>query len=430
MVLELASRYSTPSEEASVGINDKGQTPLHLACSKGWIRCVDPLVIKFPSELNVKDNRGNAPLMTAFLAGHGNIVSLLKQRYKVKFESEDIILPIYKEENEKHKSEEINTDINKLSVTKESACLLAAAKQGSLVVVRALPSHPSCDLLARDEEGNTALHIAASRGHHEVVLELASRYSTPEKGSAGKNIEGQTSLHLASSKGYVECVRVLVTRFPDELKVRDKYDNLPLHSATLFGHSNIVDCLCEEFGGDVDSLGYFSSTCLLLACSGGHINLTRELFMKYNCWRDALDETRGLATSFAAYYGPTHLLQVLIDEFNFYPASTLLTNCQNLLHLSCAGKHIKTASVLINKYCLDPNTRDLHGCTALHMHRVCYPHYNTLESVGNFHSPEDIQPIALIDMLVDLKCDPMDKDRFGRTALHLAVLSVQTQIVK
>ena len=33
-------------------------------------------------------------------------------------------------------------------------------------------SHPSCDLMARDEEGNTALHIAASSGHNDVVEEL------------------------------------------------------------------------------------------------------------------------------------------------------------------------------------------------------------------------------------------------------------------
>ena len=52
------------------------------------------------------------------------------------------------------------------------ALLLRAAKQGSLVLVRALLSHPSCDLMARDEEGNTALHIAASSGHHDVVEEL------------------------------------------------------------------------------------------------------------------------------------------------------------------------------------------------------------------------------------------------------------------
>ena len=186
VVLELASRYSMPTEEASVGINNDGQTSLHLACSKGWIKCVDPLAIKFPSEMDVKDSSGNVPLMTASLAGHDDIVSLLQRRCKVKFESENAKLPINQEKNVTKSLEEIITDKSRLSVTKESSCLLAAAKRGSLAVVRALLSHPSCDLLARDEEGNIALHISASRGHHEVVLELASRYSTP---SAGKKMK-------------------------------------------------------------------------------------------------------------------------------------------------------------------------------------------------------------------------------------------------
>ena len=75
-----------------------------------------------------------------------------------------------------------------------SALLLAAAKQGSVLVVKALLSHESCDPLARDEAGNTALHIAARRGHHNVVQELVGRYTTL---SAGKNKAGDTPLHLA-----------------------------------------------------------------------------------------------------------------------------------------------------------------------------------------------------------------------------------------
>ena len=156
------------------------------------------------------------------------------------------------------------------------ACLLTAAKQGSLVVVKALLSHPLCELLARDEEGNTALHLAASGGYHEVVLELACKYEMP---SGGRNDVAQTPLHMAASKGRVECVRVLATLFPDDLKMKDKYDNLPLHTAALFGHSDTVDCLCQEFDGDIESVGNYNTTCLHLSCCGGHIKLTQKLLL-------------------------------------------------------------------------------------------------------------------------------------------------------
>ena len=304
------------------------------------------------------------------------------------------------------------------------ACLLTAAKRGSLVVVKAILSHPSCGLLARDEEGNTALHLAASGGYHEVVLELASKYDMP---SGGNNDVAQTPLHMAASKGRVECVRVLATLFPDDLTVKDKYDNLPLHNAALLGHSDTVDCLCQEFDGDIESVGNYNNTCLHLSCCGGHVQLTQKLLLKYNCRKDALDEAGGLAFSCAASYGHTHLLEMLIDEFNFSPTTKRLSDGMNLLHLACVERHIKTINILIEKYCLDPTARNSLGRTALHY--VCLPGGDTLENVGNFHFPDDIEPTALVDILVGLKCDPMDKDKKGCTALHLAALSGQTMVV-
>ena len=304
------------------------------------------------------------------------------------------------------------------------ACLLTAAKRGSLVVVKALLSHPLCGLLARDEEGNTALHLAANGGYHEVVLELANKYDMP---SGGKTDVAQTPLHMAASKGRVECVRVLATLFPDDLKVKDKYDNLPLHTAALFGHTDTVDCLCQEFDGDVESVGNYNTTCLHLSCCGGHIKLTQKLLLKYGCRRDALDETGELASSCAASYGHTHLLEMLIDEFNFSPTTKRLSDGMNLLHLACVGIHLKTIHILIKKYCLDPNARTSLGRTDLH--HVCLPGGDSLDNVGNFHFPDDIEPTALVDILVGLKCDPMDKDNDGATALHYAALIGQTMVV-
>ena len=418
VVLELASRYNTLSEDASAGKNNDGQTPLHLACSKGWIKCVDPLAIKFPSELNVKDSSGNVPLVTASLAGHDNIASLLKLKYKAKLQSEDIKLPINQEENKKEELEEINNDISKLSITTESSCLVAAAKRGSLVLVNALLSHPSCDLLARDKEGNTALHIAASRGHHEVVLELASRYSTL---SAGKNDKKQVPLHLASFKGWRECIRILVTTFKEDVAIKEEYDNLPLHYAALYGHSNAVDCLCVEFKCDPESKGLHGNNCLHMACRGGHVQLVRSLLVTYRCRRDAVDDSESLATHCAAFYGHLDPLRVLINEFGYSPNAVRATNGHSLCHHACAGKHINTVKYLINECKLDPNTRDQDGCSSIH--HACHSRSRTdpFIRVDDFHYSNDIDPTpALVDMLISNRCNPMDRTNNGSTAVHIA----------
>ena len=304
--------------------------------------------------------------------------------------------------------------------------LLAAAKEGSLLAVRTLLLfRSSCDLLARDKEGNSALHIAASKGHHEVVVELVSRYDIP---SAGMNNGGETPLHLVCSKGFLESVRVLVTKFPGDLKVKDKYNNLPLHNAALFGHCDIVDCLCLEFGGDPQSLGHANSTCLHLACYSGSIKLVRDLLVKYHCKMDSLEDTGSLATHCAAYYGHTQLVEMLIDEFNDSPHTRRPGDGKTLLHHACGARHVQTTAVLINKYNLNPNTKDFYGKTALHC--ACSPLSDSLACGANFHNTSDIDCDAIVHMLLDIKCNPLDKDNVGRNALHLAASSGQGNIVK
>jgi ankyrin repeat protein len=211
VVLELASRYTTASSESIAGMNNEGDTPLHLACRNGSMKCVKILANVFPINLTINNSGGDTPLAVALLAEHNEVVLLLNQKYDVCIESDQSSGMLAGNIKAVEKASKCNPML--------AACLLAAAKQGSLVLVRALLSHPSCDLLARDEDGNTALHIAASRGHHEVVLELASRCMKElSEVSTCINDKGQTALHLACCKGWVKCVRTLATRFPCDLR--------------------------------------------------------------------------------------------------------------------------------------------------------------------------------------------------------------------
>ena len=407
IVQELASRYTTPS----AGKNKEGHTPLHLACSKGWMKCMNILATMFPRELKMKDNDGNLPVNLACLCKHDQVVALLHHI-----------------DAKRGKYIRQKPPTNSGSVPVLTSCLFKAVQTGSLALVMTLLSHPSCDLLARDEEGNTALHIAASSGHHDIVQELASRYTTP---SAGKNKEGHTPLHLACSKGWATCVTVLADRFPGDLMQKDEHGNLPLHLAALFGHDDIIVCLCDRFGGDPESPGCEGNNCLLLACRGGHVQLVRTLLVKYNCRKDTVDDFGSLPSHCAAFYGHAELLKMLIDEFDYSPTATRPNDGCNVLHHACAGAHVRTANILINKYQVDTNARDSQGCTALHWayKQGTFPK-SCLDGIGDFHFSGDIESCLIMEMLINAKCDPMAKDNREGIALHYAATSGQDQVVK
>lgn len=62
-------------------------------------------------------------------------------------------------------------------------------------------------LNARDLAGNTALHLAASRGFKEVVRLLLEHPQTELNAS---NKEGLTPLHVAVESGFIKVVEVII----------------------------------------------------------------------------------------------------------------------------------------------------------------------------------------------------------------------------
>lgn len=86
-----------------------------------------------------------------------------------------------------------------------------AAANGHLHIVRFLVLK-GANLTARNEVGQTVLHIAAERGH-EGVIEHALNHSDTGDTKAfidWVDDEGYTALHRAAAGGHEECVRVLV----------------------------------------------------------------------------------------------------------------------------------------------------------------------------------------------------------------------------
>jgi len=96
------------------------------------------------------------------------------------------------------------------SRSQETEALLRAASAGNADTVRTLLTSPNVDVNGVDDQGNTALILAARFGHNEVVRALLLAQADRKV----KNKEGKTALMLAAEGGHDETVAALTQAGP------------------------------------------------------------------------------------------------------------------------------------------------------------------------------------------------------------------------
>ena len=114
-----------------------------------------------------------------------------------------------------------------------------AVYRGNVLAVQRLIEGQEVKSDEVDEQGNTALHLAAQGDHKEVCSLLLQR----REGTMIVNKEGLTALHLASSAGSLSCIQELleVDQGREEmLSLEDRWGRTPLLLATSNGNTEVV----------------------------------------------------------------------------------------------------------------------------------------------------------------------------------------------
>lgn len=167
------------------------------------------------------------------------------------------------------------------------AVIIKGKSEAKLPVdVRALlSSHRLGDVQSRDGYGETPLHVAARKGHEEIVrLFVAADSDVNAKSGSSADL---TPLHLAVIHGHTDIVAVLVNAEADT-EARGRYWETPLLLAALLGRQDSVDILLKA-KADVTATTERGETAIMLALISPNAIQVIESLIKYGANVNARD---------------------------------------------------------------------------------------------------------------------------------------------
>ncbi|KYQ48723.1 hypothetical protein ALC60_12229 [Trachymyrmex zeteki] len=314
-----------------------------------------------------------------------------------------------------------------------STALILAATKGKIHFVRELINHGT-DVNAEDADNWTALLCAAKEGHTEICLELlehgadlehrdmggwtALMWATYKGKSAtvtmllgrGADVNAHGNFHISSlvwaaGRGYTDIVKDLIAH-GTKVNVGDKYGTTALIWASRKGNIEIVDNLLKA-GANVDTAGMYSWTALVVATLGNHVEVV-SLLLEHKPNVNALDKDGCTALAIACREGHHEIANALLNAGAYVNIQDRAGDT-NLIH-AVKGGHRGVVESLLKKYAdVDIAGKDKKTAT-----------YIAVEK-GN---------IAILKLLLNANPDLEIATKDGDTPLLRAVRSRNAEIVQ
>jgi ankyrin repeat protein len=198
--------------------------------------------------------------------------------------------------------------------------LMLACEMRHLGVVRLLAQHVGKqELEATDEEGQTALHVAALYGYDEVVSFLLGQGAMP----SSRDGSNATPLMLACEEGCVGAARLLLQHAggAQALLEVDERGWTALHYAAEYSHEETATFLLGQ-GAQANSKAEDGTTPFMLACGSGQICVVKVLLQHMGGGLSSLgaralqdtDERGWTALHVAAYWGHEEIVNFLLGQ--------------------------------------------------------------------------------------------------------------------
>ncbi|CAH0555430.1 unnamed protein product [Brassicogethes aeneus] len=251
--------------------------------------------------------------------------------------------------------------------------LILAATKGRSNFVSKLLAH-GADPNIEDNDGWTALLCASKEGHLDIVRQLLDANAAIDHREMG----GWTSLMWATYKGRTEVVQALLENHADvnahgnyhissllwaagrgytqitealimhgaKVNVGDKYGTTALVWACRKGHADIVEILLKH-GANVDTAGMYSWTALLVATQGNHVDVV-NLLLEHKPNVNALDKDGCSPLTIACKEGYYEIAAALMSHSAYINIQDRAGDT-NLIH-AVKGGHRGVVEALLKKY--------------------------------------------------------------------------------
>jgi ankyrin repeat protein len=144
-----------------------------------------------------------------------------------------------------------------------------------------------------DGHGNKAIHIAALKGHKQVIALLVRKYKC---NIDSRNLIGQTPLHLAMlcfqspTEDGRALIRMCISELKADVTIKDNNDNQPIHAAALAGHTRTVINLISDHHVSPNSRGFKKRNLLYHALAKGHTSTAKTLIEVFHLSLHCVDE--------------------------------------------------------------------------------------------------------------------------------------------
>ncbi|XP_055820062.1 ankyrin repeat-containing protein At5g02620-like [Solanum dulcamara] len=217
-------------------------------------------------------------------------------------------------------------------------------------------------LSLRNQQGETALYIAAENGHILVVAEILKHLDLQVASLVANN--GYDAFQVAAKQGHLEVLKELLHSFPNLVMATDSSNSTALHTAAAQGHVDVVNLLLEIDSNLAKIARNNGKTVLHTAARMGHLEIVKSLLSK-DPEIGFRTDSKGQSALHMAVKGQN--VGIVLELIKPNPSVLALEDNKGnrALHIATKKGRPQMVQCLISIECIDLNAINKAGETAL-----------------------------------------------------------------